>query len=162
MMKLARFVRQVAAVSSLVVAIVLAGCGRAPSEAQSQVVDGLRFDYGVVPAETVSEHPSDHPERAMHEGVPTAPDTYHVVLAVFDAKTGERIKDADVSLELSGPGHGPGRVVMPLEPMPVVGDVTYGGYVSLPESAKYRLTFDAAHAGGRSGTVKAPFVFDRP
>ena len=101
-----RYLGAAAVALSLMIAITLSGCGRAPSEAQSQVVDGLKFDYGVVPAETVREHPSDHPEHAMHKSVPTAPDTYHIVLAVFDAKTGGRIKDADVSLELSGPGHG--------------------------------------------------------
>ncbi|WP_204313027.1 MULTISPECIES: hypothetical protein, partial [Gammaproteobacteria] len=72
------------------------------------------------------------------------------------------IKDADVTLELSGPGHGVSRVTMPLEPMAPVADVTYGGYVSLPASAKYRLTFDAAHAGGRSDTVRARFLYERP
>lgn len=161
-MQLNRHFRPMVTASSLLVALALLGCGRAPSAAQSQVVDGLRFDYGVVPGGTVSEHPSDHPERAMHQGVPAAPGAYHVVLAIFDAKTGARIKDADVTLELSGPGHGVGRVVMPLETMPSAENVTYGGYVSMPDSAKYRLTFGVAHAGGRSDTVKAPFVYDRP
>lgn len=151
-----------ALVSCAAIALALAGCGRGPSDAPSQVVDGLRFDYGVVPGATVSEHPSDHPERTMHQGAPAGADSYHVVLALFDAKTGARIKDADVTLELSGPGHGVGRVTMPLEPMAQVADVTYGGYVSLPASAKYRLTFDAAHAGGRSDTVKARFIYERP
>jgi hypothetical protein len=51
---------------------------------------------------------------------------------------------------------------MPLETMTEVGEVTYGGHISLPESAKYRLTFDVAHAAGRRDTVKARFLFDRP
>jgi hypothetical protein len=161
-MQLNSHLRRAGAASSLLIAMALLGCGRAPSAGQSQVVDGLRFDYGVVQSETVAEHPSDHLERAMHQGPPAAPDSYHVVLALFDAKTGARIQDAEVSLELSGPGHGVGRVVMPLAPMKPVGDMSYGGYVSLPQSAKYRLTFAAAHAAGRSGTVKAPFVFERP
>jgi hypothetical protein len=162
-MQVAGNLRTGALVSCAAIALALSGCGRAPSEAPSQVVDGLRFDYGVVPRETVNEHPSDHPERTMHQGgAPSGSDSYHVVLAIFDAKTGARIKDADVTLELSGPGHGVGRVTMPLESMAQVADVTYGGYVSLPASAKYRLTFDAAHAGGRSDTVKARFIYERP
>ena len=151
-----------AAALSLTVALALSGCERPASEDQSQVVDGLRFDYGVVQSETVRAHPSDHPERTMHQGPSASPDSYHVVLALFDAKSGARIKDADVSLELSGPGHGVSRVTIPLEPMAQVGDVTYGGYVSLPASAKYRLTFAVAHAGGRTGTVKARFLFEKP
>ncbi len=144
------------------IVVALSGCGRAPSQAQSQVVAGLKFDYGVVPGASVNEHPSDHPERTMHQGPPAAPYSFHVVLALFDAKSGARIKDADVSLELSGPGHGVGRVIIPLEPMAQVADTTFGGYVSLPASAKHRLTFDVAHAGGRSNTVEAPFIYERP
>jgi hypothetical protein len=160
-MRLMRFVRMAAATSGLLVVIALYGCEQPESEGQSQVVDGLRFEYGVVRSDTVLTHPSDHPEGIMHQGVPTAPDSYHFVLAVFDAKTGSRIKDADASLELSGPGH-PGHVIMPLELMAPVGDVTYGGYMSLPSAAKYRLTFDVAHAAGRRGLVKARFLFERP
>jgi hypothetical protein len=161
-MKLARYLRQAAAIASVIGVAALSGCGRSPSEGQSQVVDGLRFDYGVVREESVREHPSNHPERAMHQGPPVAQHSYHVVLALFDAKTGARVEDADVSLELSGPGHGVGRVIIPLEPMRDAAVMTYGGYVSLPASAKYRLTFAAAHAEGRSRAVQAPFVFERP
>jgi hypothetical protein len=161
-MQIARHLSVAAAVTSLMIVVALSGCGRAPSQAQSQVVAGLRFDYGVVPGEAVNEHASDHPERTMHQGPPAAPDSYHVVLALFDARSGARIKDADVTLELSGPGHGVGRVTIPLEPMAQVADVTYGGYLSLPASAKYRLTFAVARAGGRSNTVKAPFIYERP
>ena len=157
-----RFARTAAAAAGLILAITLCGCEQPASEGRSQVVDGLRLEYGVVRSETVLVHPLEHPERNMHQGVPTAPFTYHVVLAVFDATNGARIKDADVSLELSGPGHGPGRVVMPLEAMAAVGELTYGGYISLPESARYRLTFDLAHAAGRRDTVKALFLFERP
>ena len=157
-----QFARTAAATSGLILAIALCSCEQPASEGRSRVVDGLRLEYGVVRSETVFLHPLEHPERIMHQGVPTAPFTYHVVLAIFDATNGARIKDADVSLELSGPGHGPGRVVMPLEAMAAVGELTYGGYISLPVSARYRLTFDIAHAAGRPHTVKTLFLFDRP
>ena len=160
-MRLKQCLTALAAASGLMAAIGLSGCEPRASEGQSQVVDGLRFEYGAASGETVLAHPPDHSERSMHDGVPTAAHTYHFVLAVFDAKTGARINDANVSLELSGPGH-PGYVVMPLVPMPPSGAVTYGGYMSLPSASKYRLTFDVAHAGGRRDTVKARFLFDRP
>ena len=157
-----RFARTAAAATGLILAIALCGCEQPASEGRSQVVDGLRLEYGVVRSETVLVHPLEHLERIMHHGVPTAPFTYHIVLAIFDATNGARIQDAGVSLEVFGPGYRPGRKVMPLESMAAVGDLTYGGYISLPESARYRLTFDIAHAAGRPDTVKALFLFDRP
>ena len=111
-MQLKQCLTALAAASSLMVAIALSGCEPQVSEGQPQVVDGLRFEYGAVPGETVIAHPSDHTERAMHQGVSSGPHTYHFVRAAFDAKTGARIKDAGVSLTLSEPRH-PGHVVMP-------------------------------------------------
>jgi hypothetical protein len=146
------------AVSAFVVA--LAGCSPRGAEGPSQVVDGLEFDYGVIPSQTVQQHPSDHPEAGMHGGAPQ--DSYHVTLAIFDAKSHTRIDDADVTLKLTGPGHGVGVVSMPLEPMAIAGAMTYGGYVSFPKAARYQLTFEAVHADRRDHPVQARFVYDRP
>jgi hypothetical protein len=145
----------------LIAAFALFGCQPATSEAQTQVVQGVQFAYGVVKSETVLAHPAEHPERTMHEGVPAGPDTYHVVLALRDAKAGTRIQDADVTLALSGPGH-PGRVVMALAPMGPADALTYGGYVSLPSAAKYRLTFAVTRPGAERRAVQARFLFQRP
>lgn len=142
-----------------VFAVVLAGCQPRASEAQSQTVDGLKFDYGVVPSEVAKEHPSDHTEATMHQS-PSA-DSYHVTLAVVDAQTGARIDDARVQLDLSGPGH-PGLSAMPLDVMTINGAPTYGGYVTLPRAAKYRLTFEVRRPGQGHNSVKARFVYDRP
>ena len=145
----------------LIAALALFGCQPATSEAQTQVVQGVQFAYGVVRNEAVLAHPADHPERSMHDGVSTGPDTYHVVLALRDAKTGTRIEDADVTLLLAGPGH-PGRVVMALAPMGLANVLTYGGYVSLPSAAKYRLTFAVTRPGAGHRAVQARFLFQRP
>ena len=146
------------AVSTLVV--VLAGCSPRGVEGSSQVVEGLEFDYGVVPSETVRQHPSDHPEAGMHGGAP--PNSYHVTLAISDAKSHARIEDAGVTLKLTGPGHGIGVVSMRLEPMTIAGATTYGGYISFPKAARYQLTFEAARIVGREHSVNARFVYDRP
>lgn len=146
---------------TLVAALALGGCQPVTSEAQTQVVQGVEFAYGVVKSDAVLAHPADHSERIMHDGVPSGPDTYHVVLALRDAKAGRRLKDADVTLTLAGPGH-PGRVVIALRPMDSTDTFTYGGYVALPSAAKYRLTFAVAHSGVQRGVVHARFLFQRP
>jgi hypothetical protein len=141
-------------------AVALAGCSPRGAEGPSQFVDGLEFDYGVVPSETVRQHPSDHPEAGMHGGAP--PISYHVTLAISDAKSHARIDDARVTLKLTEPKHGIGVFSMPLEPMTIAGATTYGGYISFPTAARYQLTFEAAHIDGRAHSVKARFVYDRP
>jgi hypothetical protein len=147
-------------VSAFVVA--LAACAPRATEGSSQVADGLEFDYGIVPSQTVGQHPSDHPEAGMHGGAPQDRYSYHVTLAVFDAKTRTRIDDAEVTLKLAGPGHGLGVVSMRLEPMAIAGAMTYGGYVDLPKAARYDLTFEVARPDRRNNPVKARFIYERP
>jgi len=141
-----------------VVGFALAACQPKPVEGQSQVVEGLRLDYGVTGSSVVAAHAQDHPEAQMHGGAPEGTD--HVTLAVFDTKTNARVDDATVMLNIKGPGH-PGHGTMPLEPMTVNGDTTYGGYVSLRHPGRYRLTFHVARAGRRHDPVKAVFAYER-
>jgi len=141
-----------------VVALTLGSCQARPVDGQSQTVDGLRLEYGVIDSATVAGHPPSHPESRMHDGPP--PGTDHVTLAVFDAATNQRIDDAEVSLSIKGPrnpGPGAGR----LELMPLVGSATYGGYVSLRHPGRYLLTFHVARPGRRDHQVRAVFAYER-
>lgn len=142
-----------------VAAITLSACQPGASEGQSQTVDGFKLDYGVVPSTVVGQHPSGHPEAAMHQGPPK--DSYHITLAVSDAKTQARVEDAEVTVKVAGKGH-PGHVALPMELMTIAGSPTYGRYVSLPSPGRYQLTFEVAPAGRRHDAVKAQFAYDRP
>jgi hypothetical protein len=151
-----------AAIAALVLvtgSVALSGCERRPMEGQSQIADGVRFEYGAVPSSVPAEHPTNHPEATMHSGAPRVENSYHIVLGIFDKPSGARITDANVVMRTSGPGH-PGIVETQLEPMSVNGDMSYGGYIALPNVAKYRLTFKVRRPG-RSGAT-AVFLFDRP
>ena len=152
-----------AAIAGVLMASALAAAGCAPRavDGQSQTIRGVRFDYGVVRATVASEHPPDHPEASMHGGAPAAPDSYHVVLALFDQGSGARITDATVVMKLSGPGH-PGVVETPMESMTVNGDASYGGYVSLPSDAEYRMTFVVSRSGRPGDHAQAAFELKRP
>jgi hypothetical protein len=139
--------------------VALSGCQRHAVESQSQIADGVRFEYGAVPSSVPTEHPTDHLEASMHGGAPRVENSYHVVLAIFDKSSGRRITDASVVMRTSGPGQ-PGDVETLLGPMPMNGDMSYGGYIALPDAAKYRLTFKVSRPG-LSGAAAA-FLFDRP
>src|SRR3970040_2652253 len=57
---------------------------------------GLTIYLGVLPAAMIQGHAKDHPEAAMHGGVPGGPHAYHVMAAGFHAERGARIEKATV------------------------------------------------------------------
>lgn len=148
-------------------ALALAACQPRPVEGASQVVDGLKVEYGVIEGATAAQaHPGAH--RAIGLTAPSATPrppppkhAYHVTLAAFDAKTGARVDDAEVMLNIQGPGH-PGHGSMRLDPMTIAGTSTYGGYVVLPQPGRYRLTFHIARPGQLNDPAKAVFAYERP
>ena len=137
----------------------LAACTPRSVDGQTQVVDGLRLDYGLVALKT-SEPPSSHPDSKMHGGPPTQPNGYHVVLSVTEAATGRRVTDAEVSMGISGPGHPGSTAVVRMEPMTVAGEQTWARYVVLPKNGTYRLRFHVRRPG-QHWPLKANFRLQR-
>ncbi len=101
----------------------------------SRVVDGVAIYLGVVPAAIVRGHPPEHPESTMHGGAVTG--DIHVVIALFDAKTGARITDAAVYASMKGPKRF--RAEKKLEPMLVASAPSYGNYFSPYATGSYRI-----------------------
>ena len=143
-----------------VLTIALAACAPPAVQGQSQVVDGLTFDYGLVAEPAAGAAPASHPDPSMHGGAPPRANSYHVVLSVADAKTGQKVEASDVAVGLSGPGH-PGTNIAPMEAMTVNGQASYGHYVVLPEPGRYQLEFRVTPRG-KHQPVKARFTLDRP
>jgi hypothetical protein len=112
----------------------------AAEDAQFKTVDGLAVYLGVVPAAIVKGHPSGHAEQTMHGGVPAGRNEYHIVVAVFDVVTSERVSDAIVRAEVSGLGlAGPRKT---LEPMTIAQTITYGGFFDLPGRDIYTVELE--------------------
>lgn len=120
-------------------------------------VDGILAYLGVLPAAIVRGHPRSHPEGAMHGGVPDGRHQYHVILALFDAASGDRIETALVALTLMGLGH-IGGTRLDLEPMSIADTVTWGTFVELPGKDIYQLTFEVG-IEARKGAVVFPFRY---
>lgn len=57
-------------------------------------VNGIDVFYGVIPAEIISRHPTRHVETKMHGGVPRGSGQHHLIVSIFDVKTGQRIQNA--------------------------------------------------------------------
>src|SRR3990172_6057248 len=87
------------------VAALLATAGPAFAAGEPfKVVDGLTVYLGVLPAAMIQGHAPDHPEITMHGGRPAGQHVYHVMVAVFEAKTGKRLADIGVSARVSSLG----------------------------------------------------------
>jgi hypothetical protein len=139
--------------------LALSSCERPAAQSQSQIADGVRFEYGVVPSSVPAEHSTNHSEASMHGGAPRLENNYHIVLGIFESSSGARITHAKVVIHTTRPDH-PGTVETPLEPMSINGDMSYGGYIALPDATKYLLTFKVSRPHRLDAT--AAFLFDRP
>ena len=100
-----------------------------------QVVDGVAVYFGLMPAEIVRGHPREHPEGEMHGGVPAGEN--HIVIALFEDKTGKRITRAEVAATITGPGNF--KAEKKLEPMIIAGAASYGNYFNMPGPGPYRI-----------------------
>lgn len=127
----------------------------ADAPANFQVVDGVAIYLGVLPAQMVRGHAREHEERKMHGGVSAGRRQGHVVLAVFDDATGQRIQDAQITATVMELGLG--SQWKTLEPMRIAGVVTYGNYFDMPENDIYHVQVQIRRPG-HTRPIKATFT----
>lgn len=92
---------------------------------KTKTVDGVAIYLGMVPAAEMRRHPDRYPAHELSK-IPSGKHVHHVMLALFDNPSGERITDAVLTarvapLALGGP-------TKPLDPMVVAGALTYCNY----------------------------------
>ncbi len=119
----------------LIAAFLLLAATTARAAGYQQVADGVAIYFGILPAELVRGHPPEHPEGQMHGGVPVGEN--HIMVALFEDKTGKRITRAEVTATITGPGSF--KAEKKLEPMIVAGAATYGNYFNMPGPGPYRI-----------------------
>jgi len=129
------FLKAAAMLISLVILGPLASANDAPES--FQVVDGIAIYLGVMPAQILHGHPKSYPESSMHKGIPPKAHRDHLVVALFDDATGDRIENAKVSGSVMELGLGSQK--KELEPMKIAGTITYGNYFKMPDSNTYHI-----------------------
>lgn len=137
---------------------VLLGVAPAWGDTHSDVlVDrGVAVYYAVVPAEMIRGHLRQHPEATMHGGIPGRPHAHHVLIALFDAESFERITDAEVTATVSEIGLA-GQTKR-LEPFTVAEALTYGNYFEFRPRTHYRVRIDVKRPGAE-GASRVEFEF---
>ncbi|CAM2161672.1 DUF4426 domain-containing protein [Paraburkholderia sacchari] len=138
MLKLIKLLVVMAAAGML--ALAASGGAYADQLNRSVTKSGMTVHYGIVPAEqarSVDRGASEPVELASVPGL----SSYHLVVALFDKATGERISNAAVSATVTGPGpKSRSRTqVKPLQEVIVNDMVTYGNYFDMSWRGRYRI-----------------------
>lgn len=121
---------------------------------------GVTAYIGVTPAAIVRGYNVEDTESSMHGGAPSGRHDYHLVIAAFDAATGERISNAVVKARISDPDLVGDQIA--LEPMSIAGTVTYGGFVSFPSTAPYVIRIDVEQPDGASASFDFTYNHQPP
>ncbi|HHX4058151.1 TPA: hypothetical protein ACU967_005936 [Burkholderia contaminans] len=125
----------------LMFCLVVATAAEAQGDAAQHLLVGeTDVYYGITPAAAVGSHPASHAEASMHGGAPRSRYRYHLVVALFDRTTHQRIRDAQVIAAVREFGLGETR--KDLEAMPIEGNASYGGYFNLGGPGPYRVRLE--------------------
>lgn len=143
--------------AGILIAMILA-LGPALADDGYRNADGLAVYLGIVPAAVLRGHPMAHAESTMHGGAGTARHQQHLVVAVFDERSGARVENAQVSARIEGLGH-VGEQSIRLDPMKIANTITYGGFIAFPGNDRYDIVVDIA-IPGRSRPVSVTFSSD--
>ena len=130
------------------------GAAIADTKGDKKIVGNVVIYMGLLPAEMIRGYPADHPEASMHGGAPKGVGAYHVVFALFSAKTGQRITNADVTARVNEMGLAGEE--KNLEPMEIAGTETYGNYFPMIGAGPFRITL-TIHLPGDPGELRAVF-----
>ena len=137
-------------------ALLVPAQSRADTHSGYLVDRGIAVYYAVIPAEMIRGHSKQHTEATMHGGVPGRPHVHHVMVALFDASSLERIIDADVTATVSEIGLA--GTQRKLEPFTVADALTYGNYFDMRPRTDYRIRVDVRRPASKSA-ARVEFVF---
>lgn len=153
--------QRLVAVVGIAMWLMLANMSWAAEKQQFQQANGLAVYIGVLPAGMTMRHSPGGPPRKAHGGAPTWGQQYHVIVAIFDNASGERVTDAKVSAAVSDatlPGRrvsGPEKI---LDPMQIAEGTVYGNYFNMPAPTPYRIEVKIRRQGSAEA-VKAAFDY---
>ena len=142
--------------AALALAAWLAGSALGATDQGVRLVDGLAVYIGVLPAEMLRGHPTEHPEATMHGG-PRSSRDYHLVVAIFETASGKRVEDAQVTATVGGIGH-VGEQRLHLKSMRIANSVTYGGFFTPSDNARDEIAIEIRRPG-QSGATRAEFIY---
>lgn len=122
----------------LVLAAAALGDANAGRLQRAQVVGDMNVFLGIMSADAIRAQPASHIEEQMHGGIPSGEDVYHVLVTLFDRKSGERIEDANVTARAAPLGLGASTQAM--EVMHSAGVVCYCNWFEMAAGDAYTIS----------------------
>jgi hypothetical protein len=92
----------------------------------------------------------------MHQRARGEPDLRHVVVAVFDAKTNQRIENAKVFARVGQLGLSP--EYKELESMQIAGSISYGNFFRMRSNTRYKIRITVTPSGS-AHSIEASFDY---
>lgn len=143
--------RNLAACCAVIAALASAAVLAQPAHAVRQT-GGLALHYGLVPAEMVLAVPRPQAEREMHGAAGRSGS--HLVLAIFDAESGQRVSQAEVVTHITLVGGA--STTKRLELMKINELASFGAFVPVGAPGIYKIRFEVRRPGVE-GTASAEF-----
>jgi hypothetical protein len=140
--------------SILAVCFIAMPVAMASDSERHQQVNGMDVYLGVIPSQLAA---SDHFD--MHGINVSGRHVYHVLVAIFDSKTGKRISDAAVQATVTD--HALTTAEKVLGAMHTDGAVSYGNFFRMSVPGQYRIRVEIQHPD-IGNTAAANFVYQRP
>ena len=127
-----------------------------PPDPFRKSIAGTEIFLGVVPAESIRALAATKPvEAAMHNGVPSGKDYYHLNISLHDSASNAEIKNAQVEARVATPLAGETRS---LRPMQINGNTSSGGYFHLAQKGPYTITV-VVHRPDTPRAIEARFDY---
>ncbi len=137
--------------------VAFSGAYSADHVGQTLTIDGMDVYLGLMPVDTLRQYPDRYP---MHrpEKFPPGKHVYHVMLALFDHSSGERITDAVVDASVAPLAFFERK--KNLHPTVVAGALTYCNYFRIGLLDIYVIRAEIRRPGATRVT-RARFVLER-
>lgn len=117
---------------------------------------GMTIRLGVTPAESMR----GQPELKLHGGVPSGKGQHHVVVALFESGSGQRINNAEITAKVEELGLR--RVEKKLDPMVIDKTVTWGNFFQMSSPGAYRIELKIRRRGVPAVDVSFDYSKPRP
>jgi hypothetical protein len=106
------------------------------------VSNGMTVYLGIMPVNALRKHPEalpkDHP-------LPSGKNLHHVLVAIFDSATGERVTEAEVEARISPLGLA--GLKKPMHPSAAAGQLTFCNFFTLSPGDTYVIRVDIRRPG---------------
>jgi len=119
-----------------------------PDASGTFVSDGMLIYYAVLPAGMVRGFLPGSTEARMHGGVPRGSHWHHVLVALMDKNTGERIVGATVLAKISELGLA--TETLSLEPVVIDNAESFMNYYQFDKTGIYTIKLEIERRGGAS------------